>query len=298
MSSCWRLPALLLLPALTAATACGGSDGASDLGRPTVVVTTNVLGDVVANLLGDGADVTVVMPVGASPHDFQASARQAAAMRDADLLVVNGGGFEEGLLPVIEGAEEDGVPVIEALSAVDALGDDPHFFTDPSRMADAARAILAAVLDEIPELDRDAVRRDAAGYLEQLDGLATEVGTIVDRVPEDRRVLVTNHEVFAYFADAFGFEVVGTVIPGATTSEGPAAGDLAALLELIRREKVPAIFADTSSPTKLADALARDGGGIDVVELYSESLGAPGSDGATYLEMIRTNAERIVEALT
>jgi zinc/manganese transport system substrate-binding protein len=297
MSSRWRAAAVLFAAVATVTTACG-DDAASSDSAATVVVTTNVLGDVVANLLGDAADVIVVMPVGASPHDFQASARQAAEMRTADLLIVNGGGFEEGMLPVIEGAEDDGVPVFEALSAVEAVDDDPHFFTDPGRMVDAATAILAAVLDEVPELDDEAVQRHATAYLRQLDALASEVGAIVERIPEDRRVLVTNHDVFGYFAAAYGFEVVGTVIPGATTSEGASAADLADLLEVIRSERVPAIFADTSSPTKLADALARDGGKIDVVELYSESLGDAGSDGATYLDMIRTNAERIAEALT
>jgi zinc/manganese transport system substrate-binding protein len=292
-----RRAAAVLFAAVAMTAACSDDPGTSVGGRADVVVTTNLLGDVVANLLGDAADVTVVMPVGASPHDFQASARQAAAMRSADILIVNGGGFEEGLLAVIDGAADDGVPVFEALSAVEKVGDDPHFFTDPGRMVDAATAILAAVLDEVPQLDDMAVRRRASAYLRQLDALASEVGAIVERIPEDRRVLVTNHDVFGYFADAYGFDVVGTVIPGVTTSEGASAADLADLLEVIRSEGVPAIFADTSSPTKLADALARDGGDIDVVELYSESLGDAGSDGATYLDMIRTNAERIAEAL-
>jgi zinc/manganese transport system substrate-binding protein len=90
-------------------------------------VTTNILGDVVTNLTGGVVEVVTIMPVGADPHDFQASARQADAMRSADALIVNGAGFEEGLLDVIEGAEADGVAVFEAISAVSSIEfDDDH----------------------------------------------------------------------------------------------------------------------------------------------------------------------------
>lgn len=311
------LPLLPLLSLLLLVAACGddGDDGdAAGAGRPQVVVTTSILGDVVSSLLGDAVEVTTIMPAGVNPHDFQASPREAAAMREADLLVTNGGGFEEGLLELVRGAEDDGVPVFEALSAVDHLdldaheedaaargaehghdheGSDPHFFTDPARMADAARGILAAVTEE---LDVEGLEERAAAYLEELEALDAEVASILAAVPAERRVLVTNHEVFGYFADRYGFEVVGTVIPGGSTGES-AAGDLAHLLEVIEEEGVPAIFADTSSPADLAENLAKDVGEVEVVELFSESLGDAGSGGETYLDMVRTNAERIAAAL-
>ncbi len=110
-------------------------------------------------------------------------------------------------------------------------------------------------------------------------------------------MLVTNHEVFGYFADRYGFELVGAVIPGGGTNDSVSAGELAALAELIEAEGVPAIFADTSSPDELVQTLADEVGNIAVVELYSESLGGPDSEGATYLAMVRTNGERISEAL-
>lgn len=287
--------------------ACGddGSSGGGDAGgRPSIVVTTNILGDVVTSLLGDAADVTVVMPPGASPHDFQASARDGQAMREADLLVVNGAGFEEGLLDVIESAEADGVPVHEAISAVDVLelaegGVDPHFFTDPARMAVAAGGILDAAVDAAPELDTEAVRGEADAYIAELGALDQEVEATLAAVAEADRVLVTNHEVFGYLADRYGFEVIGTVIPGGTTGEGASAADLAALVEVVEDAGVPAIFADTSSPARLAEALAAEvGGEVEVVTLFSESLGEPGSGGETYPAMVRTNAERIAGALS
>jgi zinc/manganese transport system substrate-binding protein len=119
----------------------------------------------------------------------------------------------------------------------------------------------------------------------------------VSAVPAGRRTLVTNHEVFGYFADRYGFDVVGAVIPAGTTQAEPSAEQLAELADTIEERGVPAIFVETSSPTRLADALAEEVGDVDVVELFSESLGDEGSGGETYAAMMRTNATRIADAL-
>ena len=134
-------------------------------------------------------------------------------------------------------------------------------------------------------------------YLDALEALDAEVEALVATVPPDDRLLVTNHEVFGYFADRYDFEVVGAIIPGGSTLAEPSAAELADLVRQIDERGVPAMFAETSSPTRLAEALAAEGADVEVVELYSESLGEPGSPGDTYLGMVRTNAERIAAAL-
>ena len=302
----------ILLAALALVGACGDSSsggGTASGGAPSIVVTTNILGDVVAAIVGDEAEVTTVMPVGADPHAFQASARQADGMRKADLLVVNGAGFEDGLDDVIHGAQEDGVVVLEAITAVETLevgedaepghsGTDPHFFTDPVRMIAAAKAIAAVVVEEIDGIDATVLEERLADYVAALEELDREITATLGPIPTERRVLVTDHEVFGYFADRYDFEVVGTVMPSGTTGEGASAGDLAKLADAIRDEGVRAIFSGESATSKLADALASEvGGDVEVVELYAESLGEAGSDGETYLDMMRTNAERIADAL-
>jgi len=310
------LAAVLALSML--ASACGDDDGTTASGDlPTVVVTTNILGDVVTQLAGGAVEVVTIMPVGADPHDFQASAQQAAAMRTADVLIVNGGSFEEGLLDVIEGAESDGVIVYEAMSAVSSIefgegghddheddgdhdhsGEDPHFFTDPARMAAAVDGIAAFLIANVEGIDADIVTEAAEAYHEDLEALDAEVAALVAGIPAENRVLITNHEVFGYFADRYGFEVAGAIIPGGSTIDGTSAGDLAELAELITDEGVFAIFADVSASDQLAQTLADEvGGDIQVVELFTESLGDSDSDGATYIDMVRANATRIAEAL-
>jgi zinc/manganese transport system substrate-binding protein len=309
------------------ATACG-DDGAADAGsggRPTIAVTTSILGDVVSEMTGDLATVDVVMPPNADPHEFQPSARDAADLREADVVVANGAGFEAGLEETIHAAEEDGTVVVEAIDHVATLdapdeapaeadehaeeeaegddhgheGVDPHFFTDPARMAAVAEALADLLTDEVPALDTAAFRDRAAAYVAELRALDAEVEATLAVVPAERRKLVTNHDVFAYFADRYGFEVVGAVIPATTTQAAASAADIDALAATITAEGVPAVFADTSSPDDLADALAGEvGDDVAVVALYSESLGEAGSGADTYAGMMRTDATRIAEALT
>ena len=301
----------------TDASAEDGGGGATS--RPTVVVTSSVLGDIVENLVGDQAEVVTVMPAGADPHDFQASAQQANQIREADALIVNGAGFEAGLLDVVESAEGDGVATFEAISAVDRIefgesaqddaddheeedehgdGADPHFFLDPVRTVAAAEGIGDFLSETVEGIDADALERSVTAYVEELEALHDEVEAALAGIDDDRRVLVTNHDAFGDFADRYDFEIVGTVIPSGSTAAGADAGDLARLADLIRDEGVPAIFADTSAGGGLAQTLASEvGADVAVVELFTESLGQDGSGGETYVEMVRANAQSIVAAL-
>jgi zinc/manganese transport system substrate-binding protein len=306
-----RVTAAVLVGAALLGSACSGQAHGSDDGRVHLVVTTSILGDVVKNLVGDDARVDVLMPPGTDPHEFAASARQVVAMRDADLLVINGLGFEAGLTDAIQAAEDDGARVITAVEGTDALplgaepdrhdGErplDPHFFTDPVRMAEVTDYLAGQLAARVASLDATALHNRAEGYVARLRELDADVTRILSVVPAGRRVLVTNHEVFGYFAARYHFTVLGAVIPGGSTLAGPSAADLHRLAALIHKADVPAIFAETSSPTRLAEALAAEGAGpVEVVQLYSESLGPAGSDGSTYIDMVRTNASLIAGAL-
>lgn len=311
------------------AAGCGDdSDSTASADRRSVVVTTTILGDVVENLAGGELDVVTIMPVGADPHDFQASARQVAEISDADVLIVNGAGFEEGLLDVIEAAESDGVAVFEAIGAVETIefgegghdhsdedhsdegehadehdhdheGADPHFWTDPARMALAVDAMAEFLIASVDGVDADALRASAEAYVAELEALDSEVADTLDAIDEGRRVLVTNHDSFGYFADQYDFEVAGTVIPSGSTTDGTSARELAELVEVIEDEGVPAIFSESTVSDELAQTLAAEvGGEIAIIELYTGSLSEPGSDADTYVALVRTNAQRIVDALT
>ena len=290
--------------------ACGSGGGsASSSHGASIVVTSNILGDVVRHLVGDAAAVEVVMPPNADPHEFSASARQAADMRSADVLVVNGLGFESGLAATIGAARADGVTVIEVAPLAPRLRTlsepghggpsvtDPHVFTDPARMAAAVAGLADRLEQHVHGLDTVSFRTRAAAYVAQLHALDADVARVLAAIPAGRRILVTNHDALGYFADRYGFTVLGAVIPSLSTLAEPSASDLTDLARAIDKARVPAIFADTSSPKRLADALAAEGHNVKVVQLFVESLGPAGSGAATYEELVRTNAARIAAAL-
>jgi zinc/manganese transport system substrate-binding protein len=269
-----------------------------------VVVTTNVWGDMVREIVRDVATVEVLMPVGADAHEFQASAIQAAHIHRADLVVANGLGLEEGLDDVIAEAAGEGISVFNAGQHVETLplsggtgGDrpDPHVWMDPVRVASAAVA-LGDSLDLALPGHRFA---DAADdYASRLADLYDDMARELEEVPPSQRVLVTNHEALGYFADRFDFRVAGVVIPGGSTLSNPSPADLAELVQTIEDEQVPAIFAETSSPAALAETVAAEvGHRVEVVELYTESLGPPGSDADTLAGMLLTDAHLVAGAL-
>lgn len=281
------------------------ADTSSNGELPTIVVTTNILGDIVTQAVGDLAEVEVVMPVGADPHDFAPSARQAESMENADLLVTNGAGFEEGMREVIEQVESSGTPVFSFADQVELIefsgeghiGDDPHIWNDPSRMITAVEA-FGVEFASLGGVDAAAVEAQVQSYVDELTALDAEMEDTLSTIPAEQRVLVTNHVVFGYFADRFSFEVVGAVIPSSTTNAEPSTAEVEALVALIEQEQIPAIFADTSSPSRLAGAIASSASGdVQVVALYSESLGEPGSGADSYLTMMATNATLIADAL-
>ena len=300
-----RTGALLAGIALIGAgvTGCAAPAGTD---RPQIVVTTNILGDVVENVVGDAAEVTVLMKPNADPHSFEISAQEAAQMDGADLLVTNGLGLEEGLQQHIDRTEAAGVPTLVAGDVIDVLpytsedaagADDPHFWTDPARMVDVVDALEDALAD-IEGVDVEQIRDNADLYRGELAELDEEMSAAFDAIPAARRALVTNHHVFGYLADRFDFRLVGAVIPGGTTLAAPSAADLRDLTDAIDEAGVRTIFAESSQPDRLIQVLASEVGvEVDVVELFTESLTAPGEGADTYLTMMRANTERIADGL-
>ncbi|MHC5260927.1 zinc ABC transporter substrate-binding protein AztC [Streptomyces sp. UC4497] len=296
---------LLTLAAAATATAC-----TTEGERPRIVVTTNILGDVTRQIAGDQAEVTVLMKPNADPHSFGLSARQAADIERADLVVHNGLGLEENVLRHVDAARESGVATFEVGKAVDPLtfhtGDDagdgqadPHFWTDPDRMRKAADLIADQITEHVDGVDDSAVRAQADRYDKELAKLSTWMEKSFERVPEKRRAIVTNHHVFGYLADRFDLRVVGAVVPSGTTLASPSSSDLRSLTQAMDEAGVRTVFADSSQPTRLAEVLRKEmGGGVQVVKLYSESLTAKGEGADTYLRMMRANTTAMTKGLT
>ena len=172
---------------------------------------------------------------------------------------------------------------------------DPHFWFDPIRVKLAVNEIAYRLAIQDPD-NASVYDANATSYGAQLDELHVWIQEQVAMVPPERRLLVTSHDTFAYMAEAYGFEIVGLVIPSLSPDVDPSAEHLAELIDVVRENNVPAVFGETTVSDKLAQTIARETG-AELVQLYSGSMGGPGSGADTYLGMVRANVERIVEAL-
>ncbi len=278
-------------------------------GPLVVVATTNVVADWVRNVGGDRVDASSLLPVGADPHKFQPGARDVARLADADLVVGVGLGLEAAWLNgLIRNAAADPSRVVMLGSITDpieAAGEsrgggyvtlDPHFWLDPLR----AKKAVSHIAGELAGLDPqggDVYQASSLRYNAELDELHSWIEAQVDLIPERRRLLVTSHDSFNYFARRYGFEVVGTVIPGVTTEVEPSADQIARLVDRVRRYDAPAVFAEQTASGQLSRTVAGETGAAFVNGLYTGSLGGPDGPAATYIDMMMSDVAEIVKAL-
>jgi zinc/manganese transport system substrate-binding protein len=260
---------------------------------PRIAVTTSILAAVTRELVADRATVVTLMPDAADPHEWLPSPQDIEALTGADLVVANGLGLEEGLCDALAAVEAEGVPVFRATDHVtlrragpDGLAD-PHIWTDPLTMAQAVDALAGALAAVGLEVDDQ--RADLAARLASAEA---DARSLLDAVPAERRTLVTGHESLGYFADRFGFRMVGTVVPGLSSQGEATARELAELVEAIRAAGVPAIFAEAGTPRSVVDAIAAETG-ARVVELPIHALPADGS----YLTWVHDLAATVADAL-
>jgi ABC-type Zn uptake system ZnuABC Zn-binding protein ZnuA len=290
-----RLIPLLLLPLLTA---CAARPQGEAL---RVVASTTLVGDAAAHVGGEHIALTILLPPGADPHSFEPSPQDLAALERADLILLNGFGLEENLENILGASAaavvevSDGIAARELEAGGDEHGLDPHVWMDPRNVAVWARNIAAA-LSEADPANANNYRANAEAYAAELDALHAWIQERVQTIPRQERNLVVDHDSLGYFADVYGFRLLGTVAPSFSTLAEPSAQELAALEEAILAAGAPAIFVDSTINPALAERIAADTG-AQVVRLYSASLSEPGGPAATYIELMRYNVTAIVEAL-
>ena len=314
----WAVGAL----ALSACASPGPSDTDDSL---SIVATTTQVGDFTRELVGDTADVTQLLAPAQSAHSFDPSAAQLLALGEADALVINGAGLESWLDDAVSASGFDGV-LIDASTGIELYGTDeheheheheeaetdesaeaedhehtdgnPHIWTDP-HLAEQMVENIAQGLTVVPGADAGSVQDNEAAYAEKLHTLDGWIHENVDLVPVEQRLLVSNHDAFTYFVDAYDITFVGSVIPSFDDNAEPSAAEIDELVAKIRETGVKAVFSESSISPKTAETIAREAGvavysGEDA--LYGDSLGTLGSDGATYLGSQLHNVSLILES--
>lgn len=322
---------LLLAAVLTTTAACGGfTDGDNSSSSSTesepapeslaVFATTSIWADITSRALCS-ADVRSIIPIGSDPHTWEPSMATRGDLQSADLIIANGLDLEEGLLPVLDAVEAEGLPVLHMSDHIDLLdmadddhededdhtdedhaddehhhdGADPHIWLDPIRVANALSAIVDAAV--AAGGNGAELTTCAENFAEELTALDAEINSTLTAIPTAERLLVTNHDALAYFADRYEFEIVGTVIPSTSTMAETNAADLAELAMTITDLGIGAVFTDAKSTDVDAQALAERLDGVTVVPLLTGTLTSGAESGADYISLLRYDASAIAEAL-
>jgi ABC-type Zn uptake system ZnuABC Zn-binding protein ZnuA len=290
-----RAVLIICLPLLCVLAACG-EETAGGNDRLGVVATTGQAADFAREVGGERVNVTGLIAPNADPHEFEIRPDDVAKLSDAKLVVRSGGDLDEWLDGAIESSGAD-AQVLTLSDRVELREDDPHWWQDP-RNAIAAVAALRDALIEADPGGAAAYRRGASAYTKRLERLDRTVEACIDKVPAADRTLVTTHDALGYYAERYGIRVVGAVIPSRSTAAQPSAGEVSELVETIRRERVKAIFAESSVKPDVEEAIARESGARVGKALWADTLGPEGSDGATYVDSIASNTAALVEGFS
>jgi ABC-type Zn uptake system ZnuABC Zn-binding protein ZnuA/ABC-type Mn2+/Zn2+ transport system permease subunit len=295
--------ALVALPLLAAG--CGSAGGSS--GKLDLVVTTTQLGDFAREVGGEAVTVDQILQPNSDPHDYEPRPSDVEGAASAEVIFASGDNLDAWIEEIVSdsgsnaemvdlGAE---VPVRLAgeSSGAEASKYDSHWWHDP-RNAEAAVLGIERALVAADPAHRAAFERNARAYLAKLRALDRGIARCIGSVPADRRKLVTDHDAFGYFAQRYGIEVIGAVIPSQTTQAQPSAQDLSELAKTIESEDVKAIFPESSLSSKVADAIADQTGASADYTLYGDTLGPEGSSGDTYIGMEEANADAMVRGFT
>ncbi len=282
-------------------TGCGRSASDSPGAAPAVLTSTTFLADITRNLAGERLTVEALLPVGADPHSYQPTPQDVAKIERSKLLIVNGAGYEGFLKTLLEnaGGERE---VIEASTGItpradaqEELGVDPHMWLDPNLVMTYVENIREGLIRYDPA-GAAVYQANADAYINQLQELDGWIKTQVGQIPSEKRLLVTNHEALGYFAERYGFEVVGSVIPSFSSNASPSAQQMAGLVDQIKALGVSSVFLDAADNDMLARQIADETGVKVVADLHLESL-TDGAPAATYIDMMKHNVSKIVDAL-
>ncbi|WP_199302964.1 zinc ABC transporter substrate-binding protein [Oscillatoria sp. FACHB-1406] len=298
-----RLPAFSLIRGILILALAGCSartaPNISPDGKPNVVATSTILANLTQDIGGDEIHLTSILKPGSDPHVYEPIPADSIAFEKANLILYNGYHLEPGLIRLMDaaGLKAKKVAIGEVATPIQTQrAPDPHVWGSVQNSILMVQAIRDTLSELAPE-DREIFTQNAAQLIAELQRLDSWIKIQIATIPPAQRKLITTHDAFAYYARDYGLEISGTLI-GISTEEQPSARTVKRLADTIKSAGVPAIFAETTINPQLITAVAREAGTkIAPQSLYADSIGAPGSDGDTYIKMLAANTRAIVEAL-
>lgn len=267
-----------------------------------VAATTTQIQDFARNVGGERVVVTGILKPNVDPHDYEPTVEDASAIGNADIIFMHGIGLDTWIEKTVKTGNAQAPVVIATVGITPLKGDendpegDPHVWFDPM-LAQTMVTNIAGGLARVDPMNAATYRANAKAYGDQLAQLDAQLRDIFGRVPKEGRKLVTNHDAFRYLAGRYDLTIIGAVIPSLSDTAEPSAKQVNDLIDTIRKERVKAIFAETSANPKVARQVANETGIAIIDTLYADSLGPPGSDAETYVKMMVFDATTIANAL-
>lgn len=296
---------ILLLISLIAAGLSACSANATPAPKDTlqVLATESFLSDIAQNIAGERLTVQVLIPAGVDPHEFEPTPQDLAKISHSRVLIVNGLGYEGWLEKTLQNLDGQQL-VITASNGLTPNADpsgehadgDPHLWMNPLNVVRYVENIRDGLAQTDPA-GQDIYTQNAEAYIAQLKELDVWIKKTVEEIPAEKRLLVTNHDALGYLAQAYGFRVVGAVIPSVTTGAAPSARQLTELITTIKSSGAKAIFLDIGENQSLANQVAEETGLKVVTDLYVEALSDANGPAPTYIEMMKYDVIQIVTAL-
>ena len=288
------------LAVLVAAGPAGSQESAS--AKLKVLATFSILGEVVKNVGGDRVEVATLVGPNSDAHVYAPAPADAKKVADAKLVITNGLGFEGWMGRLIK-ASGSKAPVLVATKGIKERktqdshghgGADPHAWQSVANV----KVYVANIRDALIAADpagKDAYEANAAAYLGKLDALDQEVRAAVSAIPADRRRIITSHDAFGYFQQAYGIEFIAP--QGVSTEAEPSARDVARIITQVKKQKIPAVFLENITDSRLMERIAHETGARVGGKLYSDALTGDKGDAPTYIELMRHNVKQLAAAL-
>ncbi|WP_397333893.1 MULTISPECIES: metal ABC transporter substrate-binding protein [unclassified Nostoc] len=271
--------------------------------KPLVVATSTIIADLTQEVGGDEIQIKGILQPGADPHVYEPVPADSRFLEEADLILYNGYNLEPGLIKMMNAAGKgrklavgEAVKPLQLDKGKGEIVPDPHVWGSAENAIAMVNAIRDGLIELSPE-DKEKFTQNATQLTNQLKQLHTWINEQIQTIPADKRRLVTTHDAFQYYGRAYQIAIAGTLI-GISTEEQPSAQTVQRLVESIKKIAVPAIFAETTiNPTLIRTVAQEAGVQLAPHQLYSDSIGAKGSDGESYIKMMEANTRTIVEAL-
>lgn len=297
---------ILVFIAFLCLMACGNNEQATDnkttesAKKTSVVATASIFADMAQNIAGDLLDVELIVPVGSDPHLHEPRPRDARLVSGADLILMNGLTFEGWLSELIENAGTKG-KVVRITEGVNPIGGEYENATDPHAWMNVQNGLIYieniknALVEVAPQYAEE-FNFNYGVYRKQLEELDTYIQTEVEKIPAQKRILITSHDAFVYYGARYGIRLEAAL--GTSTDAEVQISDIKRLNQVIRENKIPAIFVESTINPKLLEQLASDNKIEIGGELFADSIGDKDSDAPSYYAMMKHNTDAIVGALS